>query len=196
MPRDVKIQIEFNPAEVSSYRLIGYENRALKTEDFDNDNIDAGEIGAGHSVTAIYELVTTDIQPATEPAAPAKLKYQTSEPVAKKEAPKKDDFGLTEAAKSGELLTLSLRFKRPDANESELMEFIVKDDENSFKAASDDFRFAASVAAFGMLARKSKFAGNATLKMVQEIAADAMGDDRAGYRAEFIELVRQFQNCR
>ncbi|MEL7498464.1 MAG: VWA domain-containing protein [Planctomycetota bacterium] len=192
--KDVKLQIEFNPAEVVAYRLIGYENRALATEEFHDDTIDAGEIGAGHSVTAIYELATTDQIDATVAAKPQGLKYQQSEPQQEPAIEEPDD-GLTKAAKSGELLTLSLRYKEPDANESELMEFVVNNDEKSFESASDDFRFAASVAAFGMIARKSKYSGKTTLKMIQEIVGKSIGDDRSGYRAEFLELVNKYKSC-
>ena len=193
--KDVKIQIEFNPAEVQSYRLIGYENRKLKTQDFHNDTVDAGEIGAGHSVTAIYELITTNAVEQQVLASPQKLKYQTDEPAKKPSEVKRDVSGLTEAAKTGELLTLSLRYKKPEASESELMEFVVKNDEKSFESASEDFRFAAGVAAFGMIARGSKHAGDSSIRMVQNIVVDTLTNDRSGYRAEFLELVRKFQNC-
>ena len=187
--KDVKIQIEFNPAEVKSYRLIGYENRMLARQDFDNDQKDAGEIGAGHTVTALYELATTG---QLDDFVDVKgLKYQGSGRTPDAELESADGSVLTQAAANGELLTLALRYKQPDENESKRIEFTLKDDEKSFSSASDDFRFAASVASFGMLLRGSKHAGNSNLASIMETAAGAIGNDVSGYRAEFVELVRQ-----
>lgn len=189
--KDVKIQIEFNPAEVEAYRLIGYENRMLATKDFDDDQKDAGEIGAGHTVTALYELVTADHSPTT--SVPKGLKYQSNETTEiSKTTPK--ELTLSDAAKSGELLTLALRYKQPDENVSKRIEFTVKNDEKSFSGATDDFRFAAAVASFGMLVRGSEFAGEAHPGTVEEIASGAVGDDRSGYRAEFVDLVRKVRS--
>jgi Ca-activated chloride channel family protein len=174
--KDVKIQIEFNPAQVAAYRLIGYENRRLADEDFKDDTKDAGEIGAGHSVTALYELV-----PAGKKVNGGQiddLKYQQ---------PNKP----TDAASSGELLTLKLRYKKPDGDKSIPLEFSVKDDDKKFGQASQDFRFASSVAAFGMLLRGSKYSGSATMEAVLEIANANRGQDEHGYRAEFVEIVRE-----
>jgi len=172
--KDVKIQIEFNPAKVSSYRLIGYENRMLKAEDFNDDTKDAGEIGAGHSVTALYEIVPAG-KPMPLPKVDA-LKYQ-------------QQGELTKAAEAGDLLTLKLRYKAPDGNESKPLEFVLQDSDAPFGKASADFKFAAAVAAFGMLLRDSAHKGNITLAAVSEIAAE--GQDQAGYRTEFLELVRR-----
>ena len=186
--KDVKIQIEFNPVEVKSYRLVGYENRMLATKDFDDDRKDAGEIGAGHTVTAIYEIEPTG-GAAAGFVAPQGMKYQV--PV---EAPKKvvDVLsGLSKAADSGELATLALRYKKPDENTSKRIEFTVKNDDRSFTSASDDFRFAASVAGFGMLLRGSEHSGASTPAMILEMASESTGDDATGYRAEFIDLVRK-----
>lgn len=179
--KDVKIQIEFNPAEVAAYRLIGYENRMLKDEDFNDDTKDAGEIGAGHTVTALYELV-----PAGEDVALATAKL-----------PKVDDLEfqstrkLSEAAQTGQLLTLKLRYKAPDGEQSELIKLPVKDEGKGFGAASQDFRFAAAVAGFGMLLRDSAHKGGLTYDAVLETATGNLGKDPHGYRAEFVELVRQ-----
>ncbi len=194
--KDVKLQIEFNPAKVVAYRLIGYENRMLKTEDFDNDAKDAGEIGAGHTVTAIYEVVPTDS--ASHAASPKKtpsLKYQQS--VNEDEKEQADDSQepaettLSEAAESNELLTLALRYKQPDEDESTRIEFVLQDSDRNFEEASVDFRFAASVAGFGMILRGSKFRGKVTTTMVESIASGALGEDDDGYRAEFLDLVRR-----
>ena len=188
--KDVKLQIEFNPAEVKAYRLIGYENRMLATEDFDNDAKDAGDIGAGHTVTALYEIVPTDSTTASDDGPTANLKYQTAE--GNREAkPRATTTGLSDAAWSGELLTLALRYKQPDEDESTRLEFTLANSRTPFDEASGEFRFAASVAGFGMLLRGSKFSGNATVGMVEEMATGAIGSDERGYRAEFIDLVRR-----
>ena len=180
--KDVKIQIEFNPAVVESYRLIGYENRLLAKEDFNDDKKDAGEIGAGHEVTALYEIVPAgkkgDAEPATRKVD--ELKYQ-------KPAPKSVAAG----DDSGEMLTLKLRYKQPDGDKSALIETPVKDDGGTFAKSSRDFKFASSVAAFGMILRDSPHRGRATYPAVLEWAEDGVGADKSGYRAEFLELVKR-----
>ena len=188
--KDVKIQVEFNPAEVKSYRLVGYENRMLETRDFADDRKDAGEIGAGHTVTAIYEIEPTGGVAAAF-AAPQGMKYQDSD--AEAASLKNDGRGakLSDAADSGELATVALRYKEPYENTSKRVEFTIKNQEKSFTSASDDFRFAASVAGFGMLMRDSAYAGTARPQMILEIASKSMGDDTTGYRAEFVDLIRK-----
>jgi Ca-activated chloride channel homolog len=181
--KDVKIQIEFNPAQVAAYRLIGYENRMLAAEDFNDDKKDAGEIGAGHTVTALYEVVPHGVEVPTDAPAIDKLKYQV---------PAK----LTDAATAGELMTLKLRYKQPEGEKSKLLEFPVKDEGKKFGQASDDFRFASAVASYGMLLRQSKHGGNSTFAATAEIAEAAKGKDEHGYRAEFIELVKKAQKLR
>jgi len=179
--KDVKIQLEFNPAEVESYRLIGYENRRLAAKDFANDAKDAGEIGAGHTVTALYELVPAAAEDEEAPTATnVSLKYQQPPGPA-----------LTDAAANGETAELRLRYKQPDADESQLREFTVVDGEQRFGEASADFRFASSVAAFAMVLRRSQHAGELTLAAVEEFAVGAIGDDPGEYRAEFVELVQR-----
>lgn len=177
--KDVKIQVEFNPAEVASYRLIGYENRKLENEDFNDDKKDAGEIGAGHAVTALYQVVPAGT--GTAPIAAAdrsvdELEFQGERP-------------LTEAAASGQLLTLKVRYKRPAEDQSNLLRFRVKDEGLGFGQATQDFKFAAATAGFGMLLRESEHKGNLTYEAVAEIAKANQGDDSEGYRAEFIEMV-------
>jgi Ca-activated chloride channel family protein len=182
--KDVKIKVEFNPAEVAAYRLLGYENRLMTAPEFDDDKKDAGEIGAGHTVTALYEVVPAKA-PRAVAAVEGKLKYQRpAEPV---EPPKE----LTEAAQTGELLTLFLRYKQPDGNESTLREFALANKQQAFDDASLDLRFASAVASFGMLLRNSKFRGSASPATVEEIASSAIGDDAQGYRTEFLDLVRR-----
>ena len=193
--KDVKIQVEFNPAKVARYRLIGYENRVLKKEDFNNDNVDAGEIGAGHSVTALYEIVPVGAADKFAAKAPPvdDLKYQArgavssrlEMPMEPKKAPPPSD----------ELLTVKVRYKKPDAIfASQKMEFALKDDGRRFDKASPDFRFAAAVAQFGMILRGSPHKGSATIGDVIAWAATAAAspaDDPGGYRGEFIDLARK-----
>jgi Ca-activated chloride channel family protein len=173
--KDVKIQVEFNPVEVQAYRLIGYENRILAAEDFNDDTKDAGEIGAGHTVTALYEIVPVGVEHTPRTVDP--LKYQQPKPA------------LSETARTGELMTLKLRYKAPDGDVSKLLEFPVVDTGMPYAQAEPDFKFAASVASFGMLLRHSKFAGQANFDTVLELAEEGKGADTHGYRAEFIDLV-------
>ena len=172
--KDVKIQVEFNPARVAGYRLIGYENRMLAAEDFNDDTKDAGEIGAGHTVTALYELVPAG-QPVTDAPPVDDLKYQL---------PAKD------IAASDELLTVKLRYKQPDGDTSSKLEFPLMGEDSSFAQADADFRFATSVAGFGMLLRDSQFKGDLTYDQTIQWAMDALGTDEFGYRREFLDLVR------
>lgn len=174
--KDVKIQIEFNPALVTAYRLIGYENRVLRHEDFNNDQKDAGDMGAGHTVTALFEVVPRGVDVSTPTVDP--LRYQA--------APQLD-----RRAQSGEMLHLKIRYKDPEASASKLMEIPLTDRGRTFVSASVDFRFAASVAAFGMILRDSPHKGSATFDMVIEIAIGSKGEDKNGYRDEFVQLVRK-----
>ncbi len=180
--KDVKIQVEFNPSQVAGYRLIGYENRVLAKEDFNDDTKDAGEIGAGHTVTALYEIV-----PGGSPVPVVDvddLKYQ---------APAKL---LAEGEAARELLTVKLRFKAPDADTSVKREYPVTDAGRDYAEASADTKFAAAVAAYGMLLRGSKFAGSVTLAGVIELAEAGLGDDPNGYRREFVDLARRAKQLR
>ena len=181
--KDVKIQIEFNPTTVAGYRLLGYENRVLAAQDFNDDKKDAGEIGAGHTVTALYELIPAGKPGKKEtkklPTVDA-LKYQTpAEP-----APQAKEL-------ADELLTLKLRYKQPEGDVSKLLEKPLKHDVTSYAKASPDFKFASSVAGFGMLLRHSKYHGSATFDAVLELAQEGVGRDEGGYRKEFVELVRK-----
>ncbi|MHC4470673.1 MAG: vWA domain-containing protein [Planctomycetota bacterium] len=171
--KDVKIQVEFNPNLVGAYRLIGYENRLLRARDFNDDTKDAGEIGAGHSVTALYEITP----PGERPDETDPLKYQAPT------VPSGEAF-------TNEILTLKLRYKEPDGAESRLIRSPVQDPGNvTFGAASPDFRFSAAVAAFGLLLRSSEFKGEATFALVRDIAHGSLGEDAQGDRRELMELV-------
>jgi secreted protein with Ig-like and vWFA domain len=193
--KDVKIQIEFNPAQIAAYRLLGYENRVLAAEDFNNDKKDAGEIGAGHTVTALYELVPVGAEVESQPVRPDvdELKYQADVQSPKSKVQGREDRTPTGGAASGELLTLKLRYKEPEGETSKLIEYPLKDRGGSFHSASSDMQFAAAVASFGMILRQSQYRGNATLDAVAEIASRALGKDEGGYRAEFVDLVRKAQ---
>ena len=174
--KDVKLQLEFNPHEVQAFRLIGYENRVLAHRDFNDDQRDAGDIGAGHTVTALYEIVPPGAPlsiPAVDP-----LKYQ----------PNPDP---TAASDTGELLTLKLRYKEPDGDRSSLIEAPLTDRGRAFQAASPDFQFAAAVAAFGMVLRDSPHRGAADFDKVRQWARAGLGEDAGGLRAEFLRLVDQ-----
>jgi len=170
--KDVKLQLEFNPARVQQYRLVGYENRLLAAEDFNNDRKDAGELGAGHTVTALYEVVPVGAPPVVD-----KLKYQASPTPA---AP----------AAAAELLTVKLRYKEPQGSTSRLLTRTLGGPVRPLAQASENLRFAAAVAQFGMLLRQSDYRGAATYVEVARQAEAARGRDADGYRAEFIRLVR------
>nr|WP_290927800.1 VWA domain-containing protein [Haliscomenobacter sp.] len=173
--KDVKLQLEFNPAVVQGYRLIGYENRVLNNADFDDDKKDAGELGAGHSVTALYEIIPVGVE-SKFLAADKDLKYQDRDIKAS-------------AKRSEELLTVKFRYKAPDADASQLMEDVVVDKAVSLGKSSDNFRWSAAVATFGMLLRNSEFKGEATYEQARKLAAGARGKDTEGYRAEMIRLM-------
>lgn len=173
--KDVKIQVEFNPAKVSAYRLIGYENRLLKDEDFNNDKKDAGELGSGHTVTALYEIIPVGVESKFNPIDD--LKYQKT-----KIAP--------EAYKTKELMTVKLRYKEPEGSTSKLIVNGLIDKEIALDETSDNFRWSAAVAGFGMLLRDSEFKGDLTYNDVIELAKSSKGKDEQGYRIELINLVK------
>jgi Ca-activated chloride channel family protein len=178
--KDVKLQVEFNPAVVQAYRLIGYESRLLAREDFNNDRVDAGEIGAGHTVTALYEVVPVGAAMPTAGSVDA-LKYQTPEtPNSKRQIPK-----------SNEMLTVKIRYKDPAGDVSNKLEFVLRDTGARFDEASPDYQFAAAVAAYGMVLRDSPHKGSATLANVLEWGRAGLGSDVGGYRNEFLGLVEQ-----
>jgi Ca-activated chloride channel family protein len=173
--KDVKIQIEFNPNHVKAYRLIGYENRMLAKEDFDDDKKDAGELGAGHTVTALYEIVPANsnwnVRTADE------LKYQTTT--------------VTNNAKnSNEIMTIKFRYKPPKSNTSIKIEHPILNTLSKLNETSNNYRFSAAVAGFGMILRDSKFKGSVSFKMITELADHAKGTDENAYRTEFVSLVK------
>ncbi len=175
--KDVKIQVEWNPAKVAAYRLIGYETRLLAAQDFNDDKKDAGEIGAGHQVTALYEVIPAGQEvPASDVDA---LKYQETAKV------------IVQGAAAAELCTVKLRFKAPDGDVSRKIEFALADPGLNAAGASTDFEFAASVAAFAMCLRDSEYKGQANFGLVKELAMAGLGDDARGYRKEFVELVKK-----
>ena len=188
--KDVKIQVEFNPARVASYRLIGYEKRLLRKEDFNNDKVDAGEIGAGHTVTALYEVVPAG-PGATDPAAGVPpvdpLKYQSPNP---------SSVAKTAANDSPEMVTVKLRHKKSDGEVSELTEKTFTDNGSKFENAAPDLKFAAAVAEFGMLLRDSQYKGKGSFGAVIEWAQEGKGRDVAGYRAGFIEMAQKAQSLK
>jgi Ca-activated chloride channel family protein len=172
--KDVKLQVEFNPAQVQAYRLIGYEKRQLAARDFNNDRKDAGDIGAGHTITALYEIIPANEvtgEPGVDP-----LKYQSNRkrPVV-----------------AGEWATVKLRYKNPDADQSQLLTAALKNTGLRWHTASDDFQFAAAVAAFGMTLRNSADKGAAGFDLAAELAEAGRGRDAKGYRTEFSELVQR-----
>jgi Ca-activated chloride channel family protein len=170
--KDVKLQIEFNPAKVRAYRLVGYENRLLNKEDFNNDKKDAGDIGSGHTVTALYELIPVGVESDfIEDVDP--LKYSAS--------------GKSTPGRNDELMNIKFRYKQPDGEKSRLIEHVVENDKVA--KTSDNFRFVAAVAEFGMLLNNSAFRQGSSFESARKLANGAIGDDEEGYRKEFIELI-------
>ncbi len=180
--KDVKLQIEFNPATVKAYRLVGYENRVLAAEDFNDDRKDAGELGAGTNVTALYEIVPAAApRPKVDP-----LKYQNNGG-----SRWHWNLGFGGEPADGELLTVKFRYKQPAGNTSKLLSRTLGNRDAAWQDASENFRFSAAAAGFGLLLRGSQYAGNMDLDKVSALARGARGRDIAGHRAEFIELVEQ-----
>jgi Ca-activated chloride channel family protein len=171
--KDVKIQVEFNPKKVRTYKLLGYENRALANEDFNDDKKDAGEIGMGHSVTVLYEVVLNDGTNGS--SSVDKLKYQTQ--------------NTTTQSDSNELATLKLRYKEPTGENSKLISKVIDDNANDI--GENDFKFAQAVGAFSLLLRDSAHKGNANYKDILSLAKSAKGNDEEGYRADFIKVVEK-----
>jgi len=172
--KDVKIQVEFNPAKVAGYRLLGYENRLLANRDFNDDKKDAGEIGAGHSVTALYEIVPAGQKVENDGI---ELKYSQVQP--------------SDTNFSDELLTVKLRYKEPKENDSKLLIIGLLDKSVSIENASDNLKFASAVAQFGLLMRDSRFKGNSSFASLKNLANSSLGNDLKGYRNDFIQLVNK-----
>lgn len=176
--QDVKIQVEFNPAKVQAYRLIGYENRLLQNQDFNDDKKDAGEIGVGHSVTALYEVIPTGINSNVKLPKVDPLRYQRSTTA-------------SPDVTANEMMLVKLRYKLPQDTTSQLITQTVEDRDRMGRIPSNNFRFAAAVASFGMVLRDSEYKGNANYDLVMRLATEAQGNDQEGYRGEFIRLVKQ-----
>ncbi|MEM1170451.1 MAG: VWA domain-containing protein [Cyanobacteria bacterium P01_H01_bin.35] len=178
--KDVKIQVEFNPAKVQAYRLIGYENRLLRSQDFNDDTKDAGELGAGHSVTALYEIIPVGVKSNVNLPGVDELRYQNNQ--------------VEEAAyNSDELMLVKLRYKQPKGTTSELIKQSVVDKGVTLNDASNDFKFAAAVAQYGMILRDSEYKGDASFNEVLKLANESKDLDLEGYRSEFINMVESSQ---
>jgi Ca-activated chloride channel family protein len=175
--KDVKLQLEFNPAQVKAYRLIGYENRKLRDEDFNDDKKDAGELGSGHTVTALYEIIPHQVPTSGYVKDIDELKYQQNRIIPK---PNYQE----------ELMTLKLRYKSPTGHKSRMIAKAIDSRPEQLSESSDNFRWSAAVACFGMLLRDSEFSGTASYDQVEQWAKQAKGRDTQGYRAEFIKMVR------
>ena len=178
--KDVKLQVEFNPAQVAAYRLIGYENRVLRSEDFNDDSKDAGELGAGHSVTALYEIILVGQDLDVTVRGTDSLKYQSVT------AP-------TTAARSSELMTVKLRYKQPNEETSRLLSEVL---EAGHSEAGANLGWASAVAGFGMVLRGSEHRGSTDANLVLQLAREWRGDDEQGYRAEFVSLVEKYRDIR
>jgi Ca-activated chloride channel family protein len=170
--KDVKIQIEFNPNHVQAYRLIGYENRKLNAEDFKNDKIDAGELGSGHSVTALYEIVPTGVE---SDYVNSDLKYTKTPKVSENH--------------SDELATVKFRYKKPDGNKSSEIVNIIADKKKDLENSSPDFKFTTAVSWFGLKLRDSKYIANSSSSDIKRLAKSGLSNDEDGYRSEFVRLV-------
>lgn len=172
--KDVKLQIEFNPVHVQSYRLIGYENRLLRQQDFNDDKKDAGDIGSGHTVTALYEIIPVGVKDSFSVKTDA-LKYQVS--------------AKTQLSFNDEMMNIKIRYKTPEGDLSKLIVKAIPAGSVDLLASSENFRFAAAVASFGMLLRNSGFKQGSSYDMVLALATSALGKDDFGYRSEFLQLV-------
>ncbi len=176
--KDVKLQVEFNPAKVKGYRLIGYENRMLAKEDFNNDQKDAGDLGSGHTVTALYELIPPGVD-IPKPNSVDSLRYQIQLNALTTQQQKYSD----------EVMMIKLRYKQPDSETSTLMSYPVKGKPVPIDQASTNFRFASAVASFGMLLRNSEYKGDASYSFAKYLAEAAIGKDKEGYRKDFVQLI-------
>ncbi|MEA5574198.1 VWA domain-containing protein [Calothrix sp. UHCC 0171] len=181
--KDVKIQVEFNPLKVQAYRLIGYENRLLQTQDFNDDKKDAGELGAGHTVTALYEIIPVGVKSNISLGKVDSLKYQ-NQTIAKS------------AIQNNEIMQVNLRYKQPQENTSQIVSYAVTDTETKLENASNNLKFASAIAMFGMLLRDSQYKGSTNFDTTLQLARESVGADLDGYRAEFIRLVEKSKNLK
>jgi Ca-activated chloride channel family protein len=179
--KDVKIQVEFNPAKVQAYRLIGYDNRRLNAQDFNDDQKDAGELGAGHSVTALYEIIPVGVKSEILNNKVDSLRYQ-------------DRVSNLNSSFEDELMLVKLRYKLPQETDSQLISQPIKDQNIELENVSNNLKFAASVAEFGMILRDSPYAGNSNINQVLQLANSSQGEDSEGYRQDFLKLVQIFDS--
>ena len=171
--KDVKIQIEFNPNQIKAYRLIGYENRVMNNEDFNDDKKDAGELGAGHTVTALYEVVLVNSEESVRKHDD--LKYQRTE--------------IVNSSENDEILTIKFRYKKPKEDKSLLITKTITDEGLTLESTSDNFRFSSAVAGLGLLLRDSKYKGEMTYELAKKLAINSKGKDANGYRSEFVSMI-------
>jgi Ca-activated chloride channel homolog len=181
--KDVKIQVEFNPKKIQAYRLIGYENRLLQTQDFNNDKKDAGELGAGHAVTALYEIIPVGVKSDVSLGKIDPLKYQNQ------------TIG-NNAVNTDEIMQINLRYKQPQGENSQLTSYPVLDKGFKLENASNNLKFASAVSMFGMILRDSQYKGSANFDSTLQLARQSVGADLDGYRAEFIRLVEKSKNLK
>jgi Ca-activated chloride channel homolog len=181
--KDVKIQVEFNPKKVQAYRLIGYENRLLQTQDFNDDKKDAGELGAGHAVTALYEIIPVGVKSDVALGKIDPLKYQNQ------------TIG-NNAVNTDEIMQVNLRYKQPQSENSQLINYTVTDKGLKLENASNNLKFASAVSMFGMVLRDSQYKGSANFDSTVQLARQSVGADLDGYRAEFIRLVEKSKNLK
>lgn len=179
--KDVKIQIEFNPKYVKSYRLIGYENRKLQNEDFVDDKKDAGELGSGHTVTALYEIIPVGVNSEFE-VKDLNLKYSKSRE-------NSQNFG-------DELATIKLRYKKPNEDKSVEIQQIIKNKSENFAQTSSDYKFASAVSWFGLVLRDSKFIKDKNVNKIENLAKQGLANDEDGFRSEFIRLVEAYKTIK
>lgn len=177
--KDVKLQIEFNPNLVQAYRLIGYENRLLNKEDFNNDKKDAGDMGSGHTVTALYEIIPTGVK-ANELDSVDALRYQKTEKTSKQES-----------SWANEMMNIKVRYKKPDEDQSKLLVHPVVYAKADWRQTTENFRLASAVAGYGMLLRNSEYKGNISYRKVLDMLSGVMNSDKEGYRREFLTIVEK-----
>ncbi len=194
--KDVKVQVEFNPGKVAQYRLIGYANRRLRPEDFKNDKVDAGDLGAGHTVTALYEIIPHGVTPTPKTPEKIDLKYQKPTEGAANPTPPADRSTKVAIVNSPETLTVKMRYKQPDGDTSTELSSPLTDNGQNWKSTTKDFQFASSVALWGMMLRNSKHIGNGNTKMILDLAESGIDKDPRGDRSSHLDLLQKWKQQR